>query len=365
MNAYLPNLDGLRFIGFCFIFFAHAFSGATEESTAQFGDMLRDLNYLGFVGLDFFFVLSSFLITYTLLNEAERRSRVDFKKYFVRRALRIWPLYFLLIGMGFAGQWILARWGIDSEPLPSIGYFLSFTLNFGIISDGTHFLFFLVFLWSVCVEEQFYIFWGAVLTWMRNHLLKICLLLIFVSLFFRWYFSDRSEMLMFHTVSLLGNFGVGGILALAAVRRNELFENLASLKRSTWFLVYTLLVLNLFFYHRLYDSALGILFERFFLSILFALIIFEQCFSPDRLFSAGRFGVVRYLGKISYGLYMYHGVVITLVWKAAFWFGESEEPVVMFLWRPLLILTLTIGLAAISFHTFERPFLRWKEKLSA
>lgn len=330
----------------------------------RFGDTLHELNYLGFVGLDFFFVLSSFLITFTLLAEYGERGSMQFGKYFVRRSLRIWPLYFLVVGMGFFGRWILAKWGIASEELPSLWYFLSFTLNFGIISDGTHFLFFLVFLWSVCVEEQFYIFWGLMLRYLKKHLLKLCFALIFVSLFFRWYYADQPQVLMFHTLGLLGNFGIGGILAWTTFHRTELYENLLSLRRSTWFLIYVLLLLNLVFYHQLYDHKLGIIFERFFFSILFALVVFEQCFAKEKLYRAGGWAWIRYLGKISYGLYMFHGIVITLVWKAAFWFGEPDEPLTIYLWRPLLVLMLTVLLAAISFHTYEKFFRRLKKHFS-
>lgn len=364
VRTYFANLDGLRFFGFLFIFFSHAISGATEDSTAKFGDVFHDLNYLGFVGLDFFFVLSAFLITFTLLEESRIQGKVHFGNYFMRRSLRIWPLYFLVVGMGFLGRWILSLYGIDSEPLPSVWYFLSFTLNFGVIFDGTHFLFFLVFLWSVCVEEQFYIFWGWVMRSLQKFLPLVCMMLIFSSLFFRWYYAEAPGVLMFHTVSLLGNFGVGGLLAWAAFNRTELFEGLMSLKRSTWFLIYVLLLLNLVFYHKLYDTTLGIIFERFFLSLLFALVVFEQCFSETRLFNAGKWSVLRYLGKISYGLYMFHGIVITLVWKAAFWFGEPDEPMTIYLWRPLLVLTLTILLASISFHTYEKFFLQLKKRFT-
>ena len=325
--------------------------------------MFHSLNYLGFVGLDFFFVLSAFLITWTLLSEAEEKKSIHFGKYFLRRGLRIWPLYFLVVGMGFGGKLVLDNYGLASEELPNILYFLSFTLNFQIIGEGTDFLFFMVFLWSISVEEQFYIFWGLIMKYVREHLLEIAIGIILFSLFFRWYFLDLPDTLMYHTVSLLGNFGVGAIIAWIAFTKHDWFENLLSLRRSTWYLIYVLLVLNLVAYHRLYDTSIGIIFERLFLSILFGLVIFEQCFSKDRLFNLGKWKPVNYLGKISYGLYMFHGIVITLVLKSQYWFGDPEGELTLCIWRPLTVLVLTIGLAALSYEFFEKNFLKLKSKL--
>src|SRR3990167_363975 len=142
VRSYFPNLDGLRFTGFLFIFFAHAFAGSGSLVEDFMSGNIHSLNYLGFVGLDFFFVLSSFLITWTLLSEAEEKKEIHFGKYFLRRALRIWPLYFLILGMGFGGKAILDNFGVSTEELPPLYYFLTFTLNFNIIADGTGFLFF-------------------------------------------------------------------------------------------------------------------------------------------------------------------------------------------------------------------------------
>ena len=81
------------------------------------------------------------------------------------------------------------------------------------------------------------------------------------------------------------------------------------------------------------------------------------------MLNVGKWKAVRYLGKISYGLYMFHGIVITLVLKSEYWFGDPENGLTLYLWRPLTILVLTIGLAALSYEFFEKNFLKLKGKL--
>ena len=94
-------------------------------------------------------------------------------------------LFIFSSGMGLGGKIILEQFGIIAEDLPNVLHFIFFTLNFNII--GGLISYFLVILWSISVEEQFYIFWGLVMKYLSKHLFKVGLILILSSLFF-WYF---------------------------------------------------------------------------------------------------------------------------------------------------------------------------------
>jgi len=102
-KIFFPNLDGLRFFSFLIVFFSHIFNTKRdyikEESWYQFfkGQVFMD----GDLGVSFFFVLSGFLITYLLLKEKEYAGKIDVKSFYIRRALRIWPLYFFSVFFGF------------------------------------------------------------------------------------------------------------------------------------------------------------------------------------------------------------------------------------------------------------------------
>ena len=80
----------------------------------------------------------------------------------------------------------------------------------------------MVFLWTISVEEQFYIFWAVILKWFNNHMTKISILLILMSLIFRIYYLSSPINLNFNTISTLGNFGVGSVIAISAFKKDKL-----------------------------------------------------------------------------------------------------------------------------------------------
>ena len=213
---YFKELNSLRFIGFVGIFFGHVFFSNDIEivNSKIYSSLYSYGKILGFISIDSFFVLSSFLITWKGLEELKVTKKFQFKNFLIRRSLRIWPLYFLVILLGFLIEFMKSYYTQDISSLPSFWSFILFILNFDIIKNGYEFLFFMVFMWSISVEEQFYIFWALVLKWFQNHLLKISLLIILISIIFRIYFIGDSLNLNFHTVSALGNFGVGALAAI-------------------------------------------------------------------------------------------------------------------------------------------------------
>lgn len=358
-RSYFPNLDGLRFIGFLMIFLSHAFfSDNPDVLSDTFFLKVKSLGHLGFAGLDFFFVLSAFLITWTLLSEIETKGKMKFGAYFLRRTLRIWPLYFFIVGLGFIGAIILNAYGISTEELPGFGWFATFTLNYYCIYQGTDFLFFLVFFWTIAVEEQFYIGWGLIMKFFSKYVSWIVPLLILVSVLFRWWMRDDSAQLSFNTLNYMGDFAIGILLADAVIKKNELYENLVKLSRSNLLLVYLLLIVLLVFYHPAFDSGWSLIMERLVFSILFGVIVFEQCFSENRLFNAGAWKPVRYLGKISYGLYCFHGVVITVLMRMQFWTGDHDTLIEALLVKPAVILMMTVFFSVVSFEFFEKRIIK-------
>ncbi|MCB0381243.1 MAG: acyltransferase, partial [Flavobacteriales bacterium] len=97
-------------------------------------------------------------------------------------------------------------------------------------------------------------------------------------------------------------------------------------------------------------------------SILFALFILEQSYGKNRFFNPGKSKILNHLGKISYGLYCFHGVVITILIKALEQFSFAETYWHVFLIYPIIILIATIFISHISFKYFENYFLKLKSK---
>lgn len=247
--------------------------------------------------------------------------------------------------------------GYTVSDLPPLKWFLTFSLNFYIIKYGQGFLFFIVFLWSIAVEEQFYIFMGIILRWLKIIFVPICILLIAGSLVFRYYYLHDSANLYFNSLSWIGTFAMGGLLAWFCAHKGKAFESLK--KIPVWFtsLIYTLFVLNFIFYTRIYASDNMVVAERFIASLFFAFLIFEQSFCEKHLFQFGKIPFVNYLGRISYGLFCYHGLIILIYGQTTQDFIGIDSPLAVLLINPVIIFVLTLVIASFSYEYFEKPIM--------
>src|SRR3989344_8628341 len=98
-KIYLPSLDGLRFLAFLLVFLHHTTFYINPALAQNF--LLIFFNKHGWIGVDIFFVLTGFLITLLMLDERDKNGHFSIKNFLIRRALRIWPLYYLSILVGF------------------------------------------------------------------------------------------------------------------------------------------------------------------------------------------------------------------------------------------------------------------------
>lgn len=359
---YFKELNSLRFIGFLGIFFGHVFFSNDIEivNSKIYSNLYSYGKILGFISIDSFFVLSSFLITWKGLEELKVTKKFQFKNFLIRRSLRIWPLYFLVILLGFLIEFIKSYYTQDISSLPSFWSFILFILNFDIIKNGYEFLFFMVFMWSISVEEQFYIFWALVLKWFQNHLLKISLLIILISLIFRIYFIDDSLNLNFHTISALGNFGVGALAAIAAFNNSFLITKIRDFSKTQIVIIYSLSLTIFISIPSLQNHNLFIVIQRVLFSFVFAFIILEQTYCQQSIFKLSRIKYFNFFGKISYGLYCYHGIMITIVLKFSDYFSKSLFTSIFIF--PTLIFCGTLLFSHLSYKFFESKILKLKTK---
>ncbi len=166
-------------MGHCFVT-----TDAVTESTHIFQSIYQ-WGKIGILGLEYFFVLSSFLISFIILEEKEQTNGFNISNFLIRRTLRVWPLYFLILGIGFLLSVFAMYLNVELSPLPEWPYLLFFLVNFYIISHGSEFLFFIAFLWSISVEEQFYIIWSFFMKFIHKYFVLFCFALVIVSLVFR------------------------------------------------------------------------------------------------------------------------------------------------------------------------------------
>jgi len=363
----IPGLDGLRAVAILLVFFLHA-----------------DYVYVGWVGVQLFFVLSGFLITDILLRMKESESGGDFfKKFYGRRFLRIFPLYyfyllamFILTAALIHFEYRINYMRLFQEQLPyavAYGYNL---FNASAAYTGESRL--IGHLWSLSTEEQFYIFWPLILFLTpKKHLKKLFLATALVGPLFR---VGVTALFRFGAASFLHNnmgvviyvlpFSQVDAFALGALITQIKFPK-ARLQFFTLLALTPIIGLATQYYSTgALDtpSALGFLFPLrtdlkqvwgyFYLDYLFALLIYlvvkEKMFL--RLLDAKW---MRYLGKISYGLYIYHYAVIWFV--ARIRDLDIPEPVA----KPLTMVisaAVTFLLASFSYKYFEKPILDLKEK---
>ena len=363
-TKYFKELNSLRFIGFIGVFFGHVFFSNSPEiiNSKLYATLFSYGKILGFISIDSFFVLSSFLITWKALEEIKFTNAFQFKNFLIRRSLRIWPLYFLIVFLGFLIEYFKSYYFLESEKLPSIWNFILFILNYDIIENGYNFLFFMVFMWSISVEEQFYVFWAIIIKWFNKYLLAISFLIILISLLFRVCFINDSLSLNFHTVSALGNFGIGALTAILAFKYPHFIAKLQSLTRNTILFVYLIIFSFFILMPFLIENNFFIITQRVLFSIFFSFIILEQSYCDKSIVKVSRIKYFNFFGKISYGLYCYHGIIITIILQMSGFLSESLlNSLVLY---PIIIFVSTLAISQISFRFYESKFLKFKSKFS-
>lgn len=359
-GVYFPNLNGLRFVAALAVIVHHS-----EQLKAMFGlpsvwGRSPVVFMLGQLGVILFFVLSGFLITYLLLEE-ERRGVIQVGRFYLRRALRIWPLYYLIVGLSL---FVLPRvpfftWpGYGIEVVQSdlaIKTALYATLfanvvlaNLGVVPYASQ-------TWSIGTEEQFYLIWPLLMKHVRNKL-GLMLGVIVVYLLGSLLLSPasigvgpwQSWVGAFYDTFNIDCMAIGGLAAVILHRNLRPLAFLFDLKTfyATLALTVTLVATGW--------SIPRLSFEAY--SVLFAVLVVNLAANPRIVWSL-EFAPIHYLGKISYGLYMLHPLAIVIAIRMLTWIGAGSN----LAFYPLC-LAIAIGLAAASYRFLESPFLWRKDR---
>jgi peptidoglycan/LPS O-acetylase OafA/YrhL len=388
--VYFENLDGLRFFAFLAVFISHAslFIGYNNES-AFWLVIKRYILVNGDIGVSFFFVLSGFLITYLLFKEKDNHGKISLKNFYARRILRIWPVYFITLIVGFFllpiivglfttnGSSIL----FTAPSLSILPYYLFFLANFNLAFFGGGSVATDV-LWSISVEEQFYLIWPWVIAFLpRKHLLKFLGGIILISSIYRYWHAISPNIIAYSTFSVMSDLAIGSVLALFIYTKNHTIEkvknNLRSVSGKVILCVYTAMFLLIFGRHLILDAfsqsnfAGHVTFYNIFTAIIplllalsYAFIIFEQNESIKSPFKIGNLKTASFLGRISYGLYSYHifAFVIVLLTASALGFTTTYTSTLQWLIFVALSLLSVFVIAVISYYGIEKWFLKAKPK---
>jgi len=367
---YRPELDVLRFFAFLGVFFYHLKPRSIPPELLRYTVMPllstlvrlgNDALGAGSFGVDLFFVLSSYLITELLVREKAKRGFLDVKAFYVRRILRIWPLYFFFIGIA----WVLHVF-VPGQ-IFTWQYVLAFLLLSGNWISALHGLPVSVALplWSVSVEEQFYLLWPRVVR--RSSPKRLALvaagLLVLASgtRFVLLAGHTTMQMLSYSTFTRLDGIAVGILICLVlrgripslsmGVRLIFVFVGLGGLMGAAELLGGTA--------PGAAPTLLGGMLGFPLVAAACTLLFLSALGLPvERMRMAGWFRLV-YLGKISYGLYVYHYLSLLLARKVLGTLHAGLYPV-----YALLGLALTVVFSIASYQFLELPFLRLKERFT-
>ena len=369
-KIYLRGLDGLRGIAAMLVVLGHVelIKKTFGYTNVYDGDGPFFL-YLGNHAVTFFFVLSGFLITYLLLIEREKSSKISVKKFYLRRILRIWPVYYLLF---FAGFIILPLFHRTDFLLPATvsqqGYWKSFAFkitllpNFSSRSNPVAFQ-----SWSIGVEEQFYILWPLIVSLIlskKKLLLSMCGIVIGIyslraGIYIDQILGTHHQFLVainhFLRESRFDNMAIGAILAII-FKRNPNKDMKTIFKGIIILSLALILIMGVSVGYGLDMPIAAILFAGF------IYIIFTK-----KLLYFLETKACKFLGKISYGLYMYHVIGIIIAINIMRWVFNKDFTGQGLLQNAVLyslVVSFTISIAAISYYLMELRFLRLKGKLS-
>ena len=172
-RLYFKNLDSIRFIAAMMVFLDHGVKPAYQYLGLDGTLLFKVFTTIssGGIGVTIFFVLSGFLISYLLISEHEVSGKIALKNFYVRRILRIWPLYYAVVIFSFfLYPFMKSLIGMTDHFQSNVLYYLTFLSNFDVIHIGKYFrgqdVLAQNVTWSVSVEEQFYLFWPVLFTFL-------------------------------------------------------------------------------------------------------------------------------------------------------------------------------------------------------
>ena len=345
---YYPQIDGLRFVAFALVMLHH---GAAPPLF-----FLQKVNQIGWAGVDIFLVLSAFLIFSILFIEDQRRGTISLRRFYLRRVLRIWPLYYpyLIIALVMSSatheHHLLV---LEQHALP----FLMFLGNFSFAYFPVTFDPLYSHLWTVCLEEQFYLVAPfLVLVFgqrLRQQMLPAVCILIAISMIWRIYMLALVPypMVWVNPVTRIDPFAIGALCA-AIVHRRAAWLSLPGIG-------FALALAGASGFVLIAQSPwIGLTLQTTWQLTVAALS--GGCFVLSCLSNWGigrllSWGPLPFLGKISFGLYVYHAISLKL--SSMLNTGGSSYAAEM-----SMAFAICIAISAASYLLYERRFLQLKTR---
>ncbi|WP_445715869.1 acyltransferase family protein [Flavobacterium sp.] len=351
-KRHFHTLDALRFFSFLIVFFHHI----PVPENSWFYVFTKSGN----IGVSFFFVLSGFLITYILLYEKTKHKTINLKNFFAKRILKIWPLFYALLLFAFLTPFFLkllklsySNIGYEPNWLMSIffmeNYYMMFTGSFPNVSP-------LRVMWSLCIEEHFYILWGLLFAFVPIHKLKYVIVIsILISAFFRGIYYHLNIPFL-DLLTNLDYFAYGAIPAYALFFKNELLLKVEKISFNIKIVICCFTLLMVFGISNLKHEWLNLV-KPIVFGTLFALIITFVITEKKSIQIKDSLWISK-LGIYTYGLYLYHTIILNLFMRLGKNFNWNWVEISVFSF------ITTVFVSIFSYYLFEKQFLKLKKHFS-
>lgn len=348
-HKHYPQIDTLRMIAALGVINFHWLS----QHYLSLYDIDKSFNWgFGLFGVQLFFVLSGFLISDILINAKEQNPNKGktILNFFVRRALRLFPVYYL-----FIAYLIIIK---DQFVIENVVWFLTYTANIKFFLEGGLVDVWSNHLWTLSIEEQFYLLFPSILFFIPRKIeYAIPLIFIAIGIFTKeFYANDEGVFLL--APAQTDMLGIGILIALIKNKHKELYLILSTSKLDIP--VFLLLSTSIIIYYFLPENQIAAAIFPYLLMMTLGLIVVKTSSGFQGI--AGKIlenRYLRYLGKISYGLYVYHKVVpLSLVLI----FNKIDVQIESVLLYYIVNLSILFLISHFSWQIIESPFLKLKSR---
>lgn len=356
---YYPQLNALRGIGIISVFLYHSYK--PEFGTGflmEFASFCYENIYLS---MDMFFALSAFIITHLAFIEIEKNGNFSFRNFMFRRILRIWPIYFIILAIAYlVVKKIAVHYNIPVT-LPPPGWYVFFVSNFYL--EGH--VFFLRQLWTISIEEQFYIIWGVCLLTMNKKIWLIIVVFCIISLIFNFCSAFGTNNVYYHSLTYLFDLMCGAYFSYLIHKKARLIQYISTpsfLKTISLYLFLPIFFLLYYFLNNMFtgtsNNILDVIMRIVFI-IHQSVIFVDQMYNVNSFFSLSKRRFLIYVGKIAYGVYCFHGLILTagflIISKLSFHIPPFLSALIMF--------AVTLLTGTISYRFIEKPIINLKYRL--
>lgn len=358
------TIDALRFFAFLRVYLHHLYV------PGDFG-LFTTLKKGGGIGVVFFFVLSGFLITWILTSSKIQTDKIDLRRFYAKRVLRIWPLFYVYLLIVYLAPHGIREylgydgWGYTPDWRASFAFLENYQM---ILHHSVPAFSALVITWSLCVEEHFYIVWALLMVICpvrRIPLLMVGLMATaVVARIATLHYLPAYEINTNEIVTSMDYFACGGVIGYLVAAHRDRFEAFI-LDIPYWIRVgYCILALVIFLRAGSLFAMLHLpeylypLVEAAVFAGLIAVVI--PAGSDIRISTTSP---LSYLGRISYGLYLFHTMAIVATLKIFDRYHIRIDTVPVLCLDILITFSLSVLVAAAFYHFFEKPILGLKKYL--